>query len=420
MLMHIEHPGSNLYPLPEHGKIAKIITTSSGKRSTCVSDTGVYMKLSRFIIDRIEDILADWDAFAKTLQHSGKEMSHNDLRDHAKQILQAIAADIDTAENAEQKVKKSQGLVPVAAEGRSAAAAHGTLRHNSGFTLVQVISEFRAIRASVLRLWLLHITHVTEATSNDMVRFNESIDQALAESAITFSDQTSRARETFLAILGHDLRSPLATMTMAGDYLTKPELGTEGTLKIGARVKRSTATMNTMVNDLLEYARTQLGGTMPITPQLSDMKKICQAALDDASAGHPDCAFELDASGELLGYFDGARLQQVFSNLLNNAAQYCAKEHPVAIHVRGELDSVIVQVRNIGPAIPAESLQAIFDSMIQLSTEGRKDRPSTSMGLGLFIAREITVAHGGTITAESSETSGTVFTIRLPRTQVAP
>lgn len=255
MLTHIEHPGANLYPLPEHGKMAKIIITSSGKCSIYVSDIGVHMKLSSFINARIDDILADWDAFAKTLQQSGKEMSPTELRDHAKQILQAIAADIDTAENAEQKVKKSQGMAPVLAEGCSAAAAHGTLRHDSGFTLVQVISEYRAIRASVLRLWLLQVSHVTEATSNDMVRFNESIDQALAESANTFSDQTSRVRETFLAMLGHDLRSPLGTMAMAGEYLTKPEVGTEGTLKIGARVKRSTATMTTMVNDLLEYAK---------------------------------------------------------------------------------------------------------------------------------------------------------------------
>lgn len=374
------------------------------------------MKLSRFIIEHTEEILVEWEAFAKTLQPSSGDMSPAELRDHGKQILQAIAKDIDTDQSAKQQKAKSKGNAPEKTGDETAAATHGTARHDSGFTLVQLIAEYRSMRASVLRLWMPQITQVTKENSNDVLRFNEAIDQALAESALTFSDKTARTQDTFLAILGHDLRSPLATMSMAGDYLTRPEVGTESTMQIGARVQRSAATMTGMINDLLEYARTQLGGEMPITPHLADVKGICQAALDDASAGHPDCAFELEASGELLDDFDSVRLQQVFSNLLNNAAQYRTKDQPVMIVARGEPDAVIVQVKNRGPVIPPESLQTIFDPLVQLA--GNKEqqvRPSTSLGLGLFIASEITKAHGGTINVESNERSGTVFTVRLPR-----
>ena len=89
----------------------------------------------------------------------------------------------------------------------------------------------------------------------------------------------------------------------------------------------------------------------------------------------------------------------------------------MTITARGEVDAVLVEVKNIGPVIPPESLQTIFDPLTQLSIgQQQEGRPSTSIGLGLFIAREITTAHGGTIRVESNEGAGTVFTVRIPRT----
>jgi signal transduction histidine kinase len=205
-------------------------------------------------------------------------------------------------------------------------------------------------------------------------------------------------------------------MTMAGDYLTQPSVGTDLTLQIGLRVKRSAATMTAMVNDLLEYARSQLSGEMPIARSQVDVKEILQAAINDVSAAHPDCPFEMDASGDLLGNFDGMRLHQVFSNLLNNAAQYRGKEHPVTVSLDGEPDVIVVEVQNFGPVIPSDSLKAVFDPLVQLPVvEQQSGRPTTSLGLGLFIASEITKAHGGSISVKSDEISGTAFRVQLPR-----
>ncbi|MFZ6644808.1 sensor histidine kinase [Undibacterium sp. TJN25] len=378
------------------------------------------MKLSHFINEHIEEILVEWDSFARTLQPAAKGMSMLALEDHARQMLAAIALDIDTAENPAQQYEKSKGMAPARIGAESAASIHGTQRQVNGFTLVQLTAEYRALRATVLRLWLPKIERVTEATTNDMIRFNETIDQALAESAVTYSERATRTRDTFLAILGHDLRSPLTTITMAGDFLSRAEVGNERTLKVGARIKRSAATMTTMVNDLLEYARTQLGGEMPVTPSLSNMRDICQSAMNDASAAHPNCEFRMEISGELAGYFDSARLHQVFANLLNNAAQYSSKTFPITILAVGEPDAVFVHISNRGPVIPPHSLQTIFNPLVQLSMDGHEaDRPSTSIGLGLFIAREITEAHGGSIAAASTDAAGTIFTVRLPRMQLA-
>jgi signal transduction histidine kinase len=376
------------------------------------------MRLSEFINKYLDDIIGEWEAFAKTLLPAAEGMSQTDLRDHAKQILVAVAKDMDTNQTPAEQQEKSKGLKTVAND--SAASIHGTLRQVSGFTLLQLTAEYRALRATVLRLWLPRVTQMNEEIVNDMVRFNEAIDQALAESAITYSKHAAVVRDTFLAILGHDLRSPLATMTMAGEYLIQPSVGTDVTLQIGLRVKRSAATMTAMVNDLLEYARSQLSGRMPIALGQVDVKEICQAAVNDASAAHPECPFELKASGDWVGNFDGPRLHQVFSNLLNNAAQYRGKEHPVSVSVEGRPDVLLVEVQNFGPVIPPDSLKTVFDPLVQLPVaDAQPGRPPTSLGLGLFIAREITKAHGGSISVKSDELSGTIFSVQLPRTSQA-
>lgn len=364
----------------------------------------------------MEELLEEWELFARSLPIPGAAISKTDLRDHARQMLEAIVRDMDGIESAAQRKKKSTSEVSEIAGAQTAASIHGSLRQLSGFTLPQLTAEFRAMRASVLRLWMAQVTVTSKTAVADILHFNEAIDQALQESAIRYSQQSDRTRNTFLAILSHDLRSPLTTMTMAGALLSRPSADPSSSVQIGARVARSAATMTTMVNDLLEFARTQLGGRMPVTPSLGDIGEICKRAVEDASAAHPKCKFQLSTTGEMIGDFDAPRLAQLFSNLLNNAAQYRSDDQPVTITACGDADTAVVQVTNFGRQIPAASLQAIFDPLVQLAMSDEHKAPNaTSIGLGLFIAREIASAHGGTIGAESSLERGTVFTVRLPR-----
>ena len=394
---------------------------ASGSETTLKSSrtwrfhTYPHVNLSTFISKNIEQILSEWDNFAQTLFTDSA--SPVILRDHAREILEELMTDIDTPQTGAQQIEKSQGLAPQDADQGSAASVHGTQRHANGISLVQLASEYRALRATVFRLWLPHMESSTAKIVDDITRFNEAIDQALAQSILTYSENSNRVRDTFLAILGHDLRSPLFTISMAGRYFKKLQVVSRGSQQMGERVERGAASMTGMINDLLEYARTQLGGPIPLTLRRTDVQDVCLAAVEDAQAGHPDCAFELEAEGMLMGSFDGPRLQQVFSNLLNNAAQYRGAGQPVKLSIIEDGSKVVVQVRNRGPVTPAASLKAIFDPLVQLSvTEGeQKGAPTSSLGLGLFIAREITTAHGGTITAESSKEAGTVFTVRLPR-----
>lgn len=373
------------------------------------------MHISEFISQNMERILVEWEAFAATFGAAADKMSSEELRDHAKQILEFVAKDIQTPETEEEKQAKSQGLSSRPACKESASSAHGRLRYASGFTLLQLIAEYRALRASVLKLWDEQCVDLPADSVRDITRFNEAIDQSLAEAAVAYSDRLNETREMFLAILGHDLRSPLAATLTAGAYLSRPGAFDAQVEQIGIRIKRSAASMNGMVNDLLGLARTQLGEGIEIQRQQCDLLEMCQWAIEDANASHPRTEFKLIALGELMGQFDQARLQQLLTNLANNAAQYGAPGKPIIVEITGETERVLISVRNEGPTIPEDALPKLFSSLVQLPRHDGDVRPRSSLGLGLFIAKQIAVAHGGDIHVRSDEATGTVYTAIVPR-----
>ena len=377
------------------------------------------MRLAQFITENLEEILLEWEAFAASILAPGQIMTSLALRDHATQILQAIAEDIEEGQSELEQAYKSKGYVRIAESTRTAAMTHGALRYLAGFDLRQLAAEYRALRASVLRLWLKRGVSGENALY-EMTRFNEAIDQALAESIANYSNEVALSRDTFLAILGHDLRSPLAAIANSSLYLRSPGLlPLGGPLDAAKRIDRSSAKMSAMIRDLLEYTRTRLGRAIPVSPQAVSMEQICALALDEIRAVHPERMFTLETSGELNGEFDSERLQQVLSNLLNNAVRRGARSHPITLSAHGEADRITVQVKNYGRRIPPDQLQVIFNPLVQIPS-GLVDEdstPSTSLGLGLYIAHEIVAMHGGTMAVESSDEDGTVFSARLPRLQ---
>jgi len=254
------------------------------------------MKLSRFLTEHLEEIMVEWEAFAASLLASGQVMTSLALRDHASQILRAVALDIESDQTELEQAYKSKGFVQIAAATRTAAMTHGALRHLAGFDLRQLAAEFRALRASVLRLWLKQGVQ-DDTTLYQVTRFNEAIDQALAESIANYSDEVARSRDTFLAILGHDLRSPLSAIANSGLYLAAPGLLPAGApLDAARRVNSSAARMSAMIKDLLEYTRTRLGRTIPISPRAGSMGEICRLAYDEIRATHPGRSRSVDDS----------------------------------------------------------------------------------------------------------------------------
>src|SRR5690242_18334329 len=255
------------------------------------------MRLASFITENLEEILMEWESFAASLLVGGQTMTSLALRDHASQILLAIAEDIETSQTDIEQAYKSKGFVKIAEATRTAAMTHGALRHLAGFDLRQLAAEFRALRASVLRLWLKHGV-ADESAFYEMTRFNEAIDQALAESISNYSDEVARSRDTFLAILGHDLRSPLSAIANSGLYLSAPGLLPRGAaLEAARRVTTGAARMNVMIRDLLEYTRARLGRSIPISPESGNMEQVCRRAYDEIRAAYPERTFRLEVSG---------------------------------------------------------------------------------------------------------------------------
>jgi signal transduction histidine kinase len=325
------------------------------------------MRLAQFITENIEDLLVEWEAFALSLLAPGQKMAPLALRDHATQILLAVAEDIESDQTDLEQAYKSKGFVQIAQATKTAAMTHGALRYLAGFDLRQLAAEFRALRASVLRLWLKRGGADGEPAFYQMTRFNEAIDQALAESIANYSDEVARSRDTFLAILGHDLRSPLAAIANSSLYLGAPGVLPAGApLEATKRINLSAAKMKSMIKDLLEYTRTRLGRAIPIAPQRTSMEQICRLAFDEIRTTHPERIFRLETSGELEGQFDAERIQQVLSNLLNNAVRHGGRSQPIMLCADGELDKITVQVKNYGRRIPADQLQVIFNPLVQI------------------------------------------------------
>lgn len=369
--------------------------------------------MNSFILENLDEIVAEWESFARTISPAAATMNSLALRDHAREMLQAFAKDIQTSQSDSQQSLKSKGLGPVFHGEQTAAAAHGALRHAVGFDLVQLVAEFRALRATVLRLWVAKERHGDPASAYEMARFNEAVDQALAESVATYSTELAKSRDTFLAILGHDLGNPLAALSGALQVLAHP--GTDAAraeaLSTGTR---SITAMGGMIRDLLEYTRTQLGRGIPVTPEDGNLERVCKGAINEVSLAYPQVAFRFESGGWLDGRFDRARIHQVTANLLNNAVMRGKRGPPIYLIVRGDDQALTLQVRNEGPTIAPALLQVIFDPLVQIPAEGSDPRRSTNLGLGLFIAREIVLAHGGSIEAQS--TGGiTSVTVELPR-----
>jgi signal transduction histidine kinase len=370
------------------------------------------MRLAEFILQNMEAILIRWEAFAATRLPAASKMAPLALRDHAYQILEAVVKDLRTPQTRRAQADKSMGLATVIISApETAAETHAILRARSGFDINQLAAEYRALRASVLQLWTdscgpdpIHI--------DDLIRFNEAIDQALAESINFFSAKVEESRNLLLGMLGHDMRSPLQTIQATSTYLAALNAG--ATVSEAAnRLIRSGARMQALMDDLLDFNRSNLGLGIGINPSRVDLTNAFHDEVDQLRVAHPGRKITLEMSGDLLGVWDGLRLQQLLANLILNAIKHGSPDSPVHVTVTGDGEKVRIEVSNVGPAIEQSTLDWIFDPLKRSVTADRL-RAADSLGLGLYIARQIAKSHGGDIQARSTN-GQTVFSVILPR-----
>jgi signal transduction histidine kinase len=330
-------------------------------------------------------------------------------------MLKTIAKDLTTKQTEKEQSDKSKDLAPIDPN-VTAAEDHAEARLLSGFTIGQLFSEYRALRASVLHLWDKSSKLGLTTDPEDITRFNEAIDQSIAESVARYSTLLKTSQDMFLAILGHDLRNPLSTTIMSSMVLMRHEDVSDKVLSAATRIYNSSQRMNTLINDLIDYTRSQLGKKLPVKLAPSNLVKICADIVEEQQIANPEHTIVLKTDGTFDGNWDEHRIAQVFSNLLGNAVQHGVTFSPIEVNLTSSLDSVFIRINNKGEPIPPSKIKHIFEPLVRHEQNEQVDYThKTSLGLGLYIAREIVLAHNGTVNVTSSEAEGTTFEIALPR-----
>ena len=375
------------------------------------------MRLSKFISENVEVILQGWEDFACTLA-SLDNANKEQLRDHAKDILVGICRDLDSHQSVQQGIDKSIGNAP-ASVGETAAESHALDRLQAGFTVEELMAEYRALRASVLRLWQDRVKQADENDLRDMLRFNESIDQSLTEALASFSSMLRDSQNVFLAILGHDVRNPLGAISMGTQLIMQDTTLAPRHLKVAAQVLRSTQRVTEIVSDLLDYSTSHLGGGIPATFGDYDVSNEFRGVVQEMQLFHPTRHFKVDIEDHIKVCWDRARMSQALSNVIANAVQHGAARSPIWVTVAHEGDIVTIVVQNEGAVISPDRLRTMFDPGKSFSIKSSSERSasqSANLGLGLYITHEIVLAHSGNIWVNSTELEGTTLKIKLPAT----
>jgi signal transduction histidine kinase len=233
--------------------------------------------------------------------------------------------------------------------------------------------------------------------------------QNAAETELVNARATAELREQFIAVLGHDLRNPLAAVGATAELLARrsePEL-----VRLGMRLGVTTRRMSQLINDVLDLARSRLGAGMGVV--LEETTELA-AALNDVvfelREAHPQRRIDADIAIARPVRCDRGRLQQLLSNLLGNALTYGAVDRPVRVSAAIEGEQLVLEVANEGVPIASGDLARVFEPYWRPLTS----KPGGGLGLGLYICAQIAMAHGGAMRVESSAEAGTVFSARLP------
>ena len=388
------------------------LTRDRPQRMTTDNNHSPMPQLSRFITEQRQAILGAWEAFIKELP-AAERIDAAAARGHAQSMLNVIAADLETSETDEQRDLKSRGHLDAArADTLTPASQHGLGRALGGVGVEATVAEFRALRASVIGLWMEQQKQAGPSELEDMRRFDEAIDQAIAESLAQHTREVERARDRLLAVLGHDLRTPLTAVLASSRFLLDEDHLTQAQRDLITIVEHSGHRMTQLIDDLLDVALTGLGQAIPLRRDRTDLGALVRDVGNEVGATSPTARIDVETSGVLVGEWDRTRLEQAFTNLLSNAIEHGSQGKPIRVSVSGDEENVMIAVTNEGTVIPADQIGGLFQPM-KSTADDRADRGH--LGLGLYIVDRVVDAHGGSIDVRSSEDRGTTFRITLPR-----
>lgn len=379
------------------------------------------MRIADFVLANLDPILKEWEIFARSLVPDGS-LTSAELRDHAEIMLLGIAKDLRAQQTSAEEIRKSHGNEPRTVQ-TEAGEEHGLERHQSDFTVEQLVAEYRALRSSVLRLWTDDTPQPNATEIGDIVRFNEAIDQLLAASVVSFAEASRKdlaaeagRREQFLAMLAHELRNPLAPISSAAALLNMTKSDDPTVARASTVIYRQASHMASIVDDLLDVSRVTRGAiTLKVKPL--DLRHVIADAVEQVlpkiqAKGH---RFELTPLPKpIMLEADRKRLVQVCANLLTNAAKYTPDGGSIRLTVDEWDEEICIAVEDDGVGVAADFLPHVFELFAQ--AEQTPDRSSGGLGMGLALVKSLVELHKGKVSCSSEGAgSGSRFVVRLPR-----
>ena len=276
-------------------------------------------------------------------------------------------------------------------------------------------AEYRILRADGALRWIRDQGQVLLDARGEPTHFTGALADITEPKRLT-AEMHERAdfERQLIGIVSHDLRNPLSAITLAVSVVLQRGGLDERMERHVQRIHRAAERATGMIRDLLDFTRARQGGGIPVFPRPVDLHEVVHSVVDEVQAAAPDRRLVSERTGSGTGTWDPDRLSQVLSNLLGNALQYSPPDTTVRVASRGLEDAVVLEVHNQGAPIPPEQQPRIFEPL-ERGAERPEDRGGRSIGLGLYIVRNIAQAHGGTVEVRSSAAEGTTFTVRLPR-----
>ena len=223
--------------------------------------------------------------------------------------------------------------------------------------------------------------------------------------------------QQLIGIVSHDLRNPLHAISMSAALLLRRGSLDAQQGKAVARIISSSERAGRLIRDFLDFTQARSVGRIPVQPGPANLRELSRQVVDEVNLAHPERQAIVEHQGDESGRWDGDRIAQVIGNLVGNAFQHSPPDAAIRVSSRIEGDEARIEVHNQGAAISKVVLERLFEPFQR--GENAKGASGRSVGLGLFIAREIVAAHGGRIEVVSGE-GGTTFLVRLPRESAEP
>lgn len=249
----------------------------------------------------------------------------------------------------------------------------------------------------------------------DLIGFHLETHERLhaSETELTEQRRDGQLRDQFIAVLGHDLRNPLAAIRTSANVLAGVPMPDAGN-RVVSIIQRSSARMAGLVENLMDFAQGKLGGGLRIEKEpVDDLAAAIEHVVAELSSGSPNRRIETHVALTMPVECDRARISQLLSNLVSNAMTHGYADGLVVVRARTEAGDFVLSVENTGDEIPEARIQQLFHPFARAGARG-----SEGLGLGLYIASEIARAHGGTLTV-SSTPELTRFTLRMPASRPA-